>query len=98
MISHMGCSQISPTRRRHATGFFVAQRTSTPCRLTHTMKKAKFQAAIFGGTPDDIEHSFYEALRNGDLEQLMACWAEEDDMVCVHPGGPRCIGAATIRS
>lgn len=61
------------------------------------MKKTKFQAAILGGTPDDIEQSFYEALRNGDLEQLMACWAEEDDIVCVHPGGPRWIGVSAIR-
>lgn len=80
-----------------ATGFFVVQCSGVPCRLAFTMKKAIFQAAILGGTPDDIEQSFYEALRNGDLEQLMACWAEEEDIVCVHPGGPRWIGAAAIR-
>lgn len=62
------------------------------------MKKAKLQAAIVGGTPDDIEQSFYEALHNADIEQLMACWAEEDDIVCVHPGGPRLIGQGAIRA
>ena len=62
------------------------------------MKRAKLQAAVVGGSPDDIEQAFYEALHNADIQQLMACWAEEDDIVCVHPGGPRIIGAGAIRS
>ena len=61
------------------------------------MKKAKLQAATVGGTPDDVEQAFYEALHNADIQQLMACWAEEDEIVCVHPGGPRLIGAGAIR-
>lgn len=28
----------------------------------------------------------------------MACWADEDDIVCVHPGGARLIGAGVIRA
>ena len=56
------------------------------------------RAANLGGTAEDIEASFYEALHNGDLEQLMACWADEDDIVCVHPGGARLVGAAAIRA
>ena len=51
-----------------------------------------------GASADDVEAAFYEALHAGDLEQLMACWADEDDIVCVHPGGPRLVGAAAIRS
>ncbi len=47
---------------------------------------------------DDLEQVFYEALQAGDLERLMACWADEDDIVCVHPGGPRLIGHAAIRA
>lgn len=50
------------------------------------------------GTPAEIEASFYEALNKADLEQLMHCWADEDDVVCVHPGGPRFVGAGAIRS
>lgn len=56
------------------------------------------RASILGGSPDEIEAAFYEALQNGDLEQLMACWADEDDIVCVHPGGPRLVGALAIRA
>lgn len=62
------------------------------------MKQAKFQAAMVGGTSEDVEHNFYEALQNADIDQLMGCWAEEDDVVCVHPGGPRLVGQMTIRA
>jgi uncharacterized protein (TIGR02246 family) len=62
------------------------------------MPKAKLRAATVGGTADAIEAQFYEALQTGDLEKLMACWADEDDIVCVHPGGPRLIGSASIRA
>lgn len=62
------------------------------------MKRAKLQAAVVGGSPDDTESAFYEALRKGDIDQLMSCWAEEDDIVCVHPGGARLIGPGAIRA
>jgi ketosteroid isomerase-like protein len=61
-------------------------------------KKAKLQAATVGGTADDIEAAFYEALQNADITQLMACWADEDEIVCVHPGGPRLVGGRAIRA
>lgn len=61
------------------------------------MPKAKLQAATVGGSVDEVEASFYEALQAGDVDKLMACWADEDDIVCVHPGGPRLVGTAAIR-
>jgi len=50
------------------------------------------------GSPDEVEAQFYEALQRGDLEGLMALWADDDEIVCVHPGGGRVIGAAAIRA
>ena len=47
---------------------------------------------------DNIEAAFYEALQVGDIDKLMACWADEDEIVCVHPGGPRTVGPAAIRA
>ena len=47
---------------------------------------------------DEIELQFYEALRLGDIERLMAVWSDDDDISCVHPGGPRLAGAAAIRA
>jgi ketosteroid isomerase-like protein len=55
-------------------------------------------AASLGGSPDDVEAEFYEALHGGDLERLMALWADDDEIVCIHPGGPRVVGAAAIRA
>ncbi|MCM2340987.1 nuclear transport factor 2 family protein, partial [Rhodoferax sp.] len=62
------------------------------------MTKVKKIAAIVGGSSDEVETAFYEALQNADLERLMACWADEDEVVCVHPGGPRMVGLGAIRS
>ncbi|MCJ7800054.1 MAG: nuclear transport factor 2 family protein [Polaromonas sp.] len=50
------------------------------------------------GNADEIEAAFYEALQSGDIDKLMACWGDEDDIVCVHPGGGRLVGPAAIRS
>jgi ketosteroid isomerase-like protein len=62
------------------------------------MSKAKLHAATMGGSADDTEAAFYEALHNGDIDKLMACWADEDDVVCVHPGGLRVVGVAAVRT
>ena len=48
-------------------------------------------------TPQDAEAAFYEALERCDLDAMMAVWAEDEEVVCVHPGGPRLIGYAMIR-
>lgn len=61
------------------------------------MPSAPLRAAIVGGSADDIEAAFYEALQKSDLDQIMACWAEEEDVVCLHPGSPRLLGPAAIR-
>ena len=55
-------------------------------------------AVSVGGTADDLEAAFYEALQRGDIEALMACWADDDEMFCVHPGGPRLVGPGAIRA
>jgi uncharacterized protein (TIGR02246 family) len=48
-------------------------------------------------SPDDVEAQFYEALREADLDKLMALWADDDEVFCVHPGGPRVVGQQAIR-
>jgi uncharacterized protein (TIGR02246 family) len=48
-------------------------------------------------TPQDAEAAFYEALETADLEAMMEVWAEDEEIVCVHPGGPRLAGYEQVR-
>jgi ketosteroid isomerase-like protein len=49
-------------------------------------------------TAQDAENAFYEALERGDLEGMMAVWAEDEEIICVHPGGPRLSGPEEVRA
>lgn len=62
------------------------------------MPKAKLPVALASESCDEVEAAFYEAMRNADIERLMACWSDEDEVVCVHPGGPRIVGLGAIRA
>jgi ketosteroid isomerase-like protein len=48
-------------------------------------------------SPQEVETAFYEALERGDLETMMNVWSEDEEIVCVHPGGPRLAGYALVR-
>ena len=62
------------------------------------MSRAKAHTAALLASPDDVEAQFYEALQQADLNKLMAVWSDDDDIACVHPGGPRVLGHAAIRA
>jgi ketosteroid isomerase-like protein len=49
-------------------------------------------------TPEDVEAQFYEALRDGQLDRVMAVWADDDEIVCVHPAGGRVFGPLAVRA
>ena len=55
------------------------------------MKKALF------ASPQDAESAFYEALTKADLDAMMAVWADDDDIYCVHPNGARISGVESVR-
>lgn len=48
-------------------------------------------------TADQAESEFYRAFQAHDLPAMMAVWSDEDDIVCIHPQGPRLEGYAQIR-
>jgi ketosteroid isomerase-like protein len=50
------------------------------------------------GTADDIEAAYYDALARADLNALMLLWADDDEIVCIHPSAPRLIGHDAIRA
>jgi len=58
----------------------------------HLVKKSTFP------TPQDAEAAFYEALEAAELEPMMEVWAEDEEIVCVHPGGARLAGYDQVRS
>ena len=60
------------------------------------MPRLKPQTAHLMASPQDLENQFYEALREADLDKLMAVWADDDEVVCVHPGGPRIVGHRAV--
>ena len=48
-------------------------------------------------TVDEAEHAFYDALERADVNRLAQVWADDEEVVCVHPGGPRLVGYTMIR-
>ena len=56
------------------------------------------RAKMIHGSPDEIETAYYDALARADLEALMDLWAEDEEIVCIHPGAQRLVGHAEIRS
>jgi ketosteroid isomerase-like protein len=58
----------------------------------------KARAAALMASADDVEAQLYEALQGGDIERLMAVWSDDDEVACVHPGGPRIVGFAAVRA
>ena len=54
--------------------------------------------ALAAASVDEVENAFYDALQKADLDALMAVWSDDDDVSCVHPGGPRLLGPAAIRA
>ena len=60
-------------------------------RIEDTLSKA------FLATPQDVEAAYYEAIERADLEAMMQVWAEDEEIVCIHPNGPRLSGYAKVR-
>ncbi len=48
-------------------------------------------------TAADCEIAFYDAFERADLKLMMAVWADEPDIICIHPQGPRLAGLTAIR-
>jgi ketosteroid isomerase-like protein len=53
-------------------------------------------AAAFASA-QEAEAAFYEAFERADLEAMMSVWAKRDDIVCIHPAGPRLVGVGQVR-
>jgi len=49
-------------------------------------------------SPQDAALAFYQAFESRDIDAMMAAWAEDEDIVCIHPGGPRLVGYEAVRA
>ena len=47
-------------------------------------------------TPQDVEDAYYDALEDGDLEVLLAVWADVDDISCLLPMQPLAQGRQAV--
>lgn len=74
---------LNPHARSHVAASLLRSRAVS--RATYT-------------TPQDAEAAFYEAIERADLDAMLAIWAEDEEVVCVHPGGPRLAGFEQVRA
>ena len=47
---------------------------------------------------EECERAFYEALDSADAEAVTELWLDDEDVVCVHPNGPRLLGSSAVRA
>ena len=47
--------------------------------------------------PQETVQAFYDAFRRADLDAMMAVWAQDEEVFCVHPGGSRLSSLDAIR-
>jgi ketosteroid isomerase-like protein len=66
-------------------------RPPLPSDRPTNLKKPMFCSAA------EAEAAFYEALARSDLDAMMTVWSEDEEVVCIHPDGPRLVGLAAVR-
>jgi ketosteroid isomerase-like protein len=53
--------------------------------------------SVIFASAEDVESAFYEAIAHADIDALMSVWADDEEIICIHPTGQRLRGAAAIR-
>ncbi len=48
-------------------------------------------------SPQEAETAFYDAFECADIDAMMAVWAPDDSVVCIHPGGSRLEGVEAVK-
>ncbi len=57
---------------------------------------ARVSEPVFA-TPEEAQDAFYSAFEQADIEAMMAVWDRQEDIICVHPVGPRLEGREAVR-
>ena len=50
------------------------------------------EAKIVFDSSEDAELAFYGAFSQGNAEAMRQVWALEEDIICIHPSGPKLVG------
>ena len=48
-------------------------------------------------SPQDAALAFYQAFEAKDIDAMMAAWADDEEIVCIHPGATRHVGYDAVR-
>lgn len=48
-------------------------------------------------TAQAAEAAFYDAFERADIDAMMAVWADDQGIICIHPMGPALRGRAAVR-
>jgi len=48
-------------------------------------------------TAEQAESAFYAAFERADAKAMMEVWSEDDNIMCIHPNGPRLSGQQEVR-
>jgi ketosteroid isomerase-like protein len=49
-------------------------------------------------SPQDAALAFYQAFEARDLDAMMNTWADDEEIVCIHPGRARIVGFDAVRA
>ena len=52
---------------------------------------------VMFATPEEAELAFYDALERADLSRFMQVWSDDEEIICVHPGGLRMVGLHAVK-
>ena len=63
-----------------------------------TEPMAKPRTPTIFTSPQDAAVAFYQAFEAKDIDAMMATWADDEELVCIHPGGPRLVGYEAVRA
>ena len=68
-----------------------------PAAIEVRINMGKLRSSPIYTSPTDVAQAFYRAFEARNLEAMMAVWADDEEIVCVHPGGSRLVGYDAVR-
>lgn len=59
---------------------------------------SRLSKPLLFASPVECEQAFYDALEAADIDAITDLWLDDDDVVCIHPNGPRLVGVNAVRA